>query len=68
MNVAHGRPHLVVAHAEVGHLQAAPAGLALSQGEVPCGADDLAHARVAEQVGVDGGGLADPPVTRRAEG
>src|SRR5918911_3961417 len=49
-DLPHEAARLVIADRQVRHLQAAPAGLALSQGEVPCGADDLAHTRVAKQV------------------
>lgn len=43
---------LLIPDGEIGHLRAAPAGLALGKGEVACGAHDLPHSRMAEQMGV----------------
>jgi hypothetical protein len=63
----HQLASLLVTNREIGHLQSAPAGLTLGQRQVTGGADNLAHASVAEEVWVSGRRLADGSVMRGSQ-
>jgi hypothetical protein len=54
----------IVSHREIGHLQAAPAGLTLCEGWVARGADDLSNTGMPKEMRVHGGWLAYRPVMR----
>lgn len=60
------RSRFFIADGQVCHLKTTPTSLALGKWEVACAAHDLAHARMAEQMRVDGRGVAGPAVFGRA--